>query len=332
MATRPKLPDIGPASTQAAKVHPNHYSPPGPIGNTQGKIVPDTEAHPGGNSAPPIKPTEKEKSWWQRWGSDVVHTGLDIVGLIPGVGEVADGANALIYLAEGDKVNAAISAAAMVPGAGMAATGAKLGKKAVGAAAEGAAKKAGREATEAAAKKAEKEAAEKAEKELAERKAKSNDGGKDKKTKKKMKCGDFGKYGDLKKKTGEGQFDRDHVPSKSALKQRAKELASQRGEKLTSDQAKAIENLADAISIPKSTHKKSSRTYGGRNTSERVNSDAADLNAALENDLDEILKDLEKTDPECAKKYKKIAEKLKQRSINNKNHFDDFLTQILDDI
>ena len=97
MATRPKLPDIGPASTQAAKVHPNHYSPPGPIGNTQGKIVPDTEAHPGGNSAPPIKPTEKEKSGWQRWGSDVVHTGLDIVGLIPGVGEVADGANALIY-------------------------------------------------------------------------------------------------------------------------------------------------------------------------------------------------------------------------------------------
>lgn len=88
MATRPKLPDIGPASTQAAKVHPNHYSPPGPIGNTQGKIVPDTEAHPVGNSAPPIKPTEKEKSWWQRWGSDVVHTGLDIVGLIPGVGEV----------------------------------------------------------------------------------------------------------------------------------------------------------------------------------------------------------------------------------------------------
>ena len=248
------------------------------------------------------------------------------------MGEVADGANALIYLAEGDKVNAAISAAAMVPGAGMAATGAKLGKKAVGAAAEGAAKKAGREATEAAAKKAEREAAEKAEKELAERKAKSNDGGKDKKTKKKMKCGDFGKYGDLKKKTGEGQFDRDHVPSKAALKQRAKELASQRGEKLTSDQAKAIENLADAISIPKSTHKKSSRTYGGRNTSERVNSDAADLNAALENDLDEILKDLEKTDPECAKKYKKIAEKLKQRPINNKNHFDDFLTQILDDI
>lgn len=87
--------------------------------------------------APPIKPTAVEKSWWGSWG-EAVHTGLDIVGLIPGVGEIADGANAVIYLAEGDKVNAAISAAAMIPGVGMAATGAKLGGKVVGAAAEGA--------------------------------------------------------------------------------------------------------------------------------------------------------------------------------------------------
>ena len=100
-------------------------------------------------------------------------------------GELADGANALIYLAEGDTVNAAISAAAMVPGAGMAATSAKISKKAAGAVAEGAAKKAGHEAAEELAEKAQKEAAEKAEKELAERKAaeqepkksKDNDGG-----------------------------------------------------------------------------------------------------------------------------------------------------------
>ena len=43
--------------------------------------------------------------------------------------ELADVADALIYLAEGDKVNAAISAAAMSRGAGMEATGAKYGKK-----------------------------------------------------------------------------------------------------------------------------------------------------------------------------------------------------------
>lgn len=55
---------------------------------------------------------------------------------LPCVGEIADGANALIYLAEGDKVNAALSEAAMVPGAGVAATGVKYGKKAAAAATE----------------------------------------------------------------------------------------------------------------------------------------------------------------------------------------------------
>src|SRR5256885_8258065 len=102
---------------------------PGPIGNTSGLVTPDTAPNLHGATAPAIKPVAQEKSWWQRWGSDVVHTGLDVVGLIPGVGEIADGANALIYLAEGDKVNAALSAAAMIPGAGMAATGAKYGKR-----------------------------------------------------------------------------------------------------------------------------------------------------------------------------------------------------------
>ena len=139
--------------------------------------MPDTAPNLHGNNAPAIKPTKEEKSWWESWGSDVIHTGLDVVGLIPGVGEIADGANALIYLAEGDKVNAAISAAAMIPGAGMAATGAKYGKKVVGAVAEGVAKKGGREAAEAAAEKGVKEATE----ETAEQAAKKGKpGGKDK--------------------------------------------------------------------------------------------------------------------------------------------------------
>ena len=177
MATRFRTPEDLPPATRRAGVHPNHYAPPGPLGNTQGKIVPQTQSNPGGQSAPPIRPTEKEKSWWQRWGSELVHTGLDVIGLIPGVGELADGANALLYLAEGDKVNAAISAAAMVPGAGMAATTAKVGKKLAGAAAEGAAKKAGRETAEELAEKAKKEAIE-------TKKAGGNSGGYDKGRKK----------------------------------------------------------------------------------------------------------------------------------------------------
>ena len=122
----------------------------------------------------------RSEGWWKRWGSAVTHGVLDVVGLIPVVGEIADGASALIYVAEGDYVNAAISAAAMIPGAGMAATGAKYGKKVIGAVVESAAKKAEREAAERAAKelakkKAEKEAAEAA----AEKANKGKKGGKD---------------------------------------------------------------------------------------------------------------------------------------------------------
>ncbi len=65
---------------------------------------------------------------WQRWGSDIVRTGLYVVGLIPGVGEIAGGASALIYLAKGDKVNTALNAAVMILRAGMVATGTKYGK------------------------------------------------------------------------------------------------------------------------------------------------------------------------------------------------------------
>jgi hypothetical protein len=168
---------VSEAGTVSAQVQPNRYRPPGPIGNVNGLIVPDTAPNPTANPAPPIKPTEKEKGWWDRWGSAVTHGVLDVVGLIPVVGEIADGANALIYVAEGDYVNAAISAAAMVPGAGMAATGAKYGKKVVGAVAEGAAKKAEREAAERAATAAAKK---KAQQEAAEAAAKKKKGGKDK--------------------------------------------------------------------------------------------------------------------------------------------------------
>lgn len=128
-------------------IKPNHFPPPGPIGNTQGIIVPKTEADAA------LKP--KEESWWDKWGG-VVHTGLDIIGMIPVVGEIADGANAVIYAAEGDYTNAALSAAAMLPVGGQAATAAKLANRAVKAGkkvAQKAAPKAARAGAKAAAKK-----------------------------------------------------------------------------------------------------------------------------------------------------------------------------------
>ena len=60
---------------------------------------------------------------------DGTQTVLDVVGLVPGVGEVADGANALIYLGRGDNTNAALSGAAMIPFVGWGATTAKVAGK-----------------------------------------------------------------------------------------------------------------------------------------------------------------------------------------------------------
>ncbi len=54
-----------------------------------------------------------------------LHLTLDGVGLIPGFGEIADGTNGVIYLFEGNKVDAGLSFAAMIPIAGWGATGAK---------------------------------------------------------------------------------------------------------------------------------------------------------------------------------------------------------------
>ena len=60
---------------------------------------------------------------------DVVQTGLDVVGMVPAVGEAADLANAGISAARGDTAGAALSLAAMVPLAGTGATVAKFAAK-----------------------------------------------------------------------------------------------------------------------------------------------------------------------------------------------------------
>ncbi len=59
------------------------------------------------------------------------HTALDVVGLVPVVGEVADLANAGWYAAEGNYVDAGLSAASAIPIAGWGATGAKWVKTGV---------------------------------------------------------------------------------------------------------------------------------------------------------------------------------------------------------
>src|SRR5690606_5162398 len=59
------------------------------------------------------------------------HIALDIAGLAPGIGEVADLANGIIYTIQGDGLNATLSFAAMVPVAGIGATALKYAKKTI---------------------------------------------------------------------------------------------------------------------------------------------------------------------------------------------------------
>ncbi len=81
------------------------------------------------------QPQEK-KHWWDKatdfvkdHSKDIGHGALDAAGFIPVVGGVADLANAGWYLAEGDKTNAALSAAAAVPFAGDAVAATAIGAK-----------------------------------------------------------------------------------------------------------------------------------------------------------------------------------------------------------
>ncbi|WP_218924612.1 ALF repeat-containing protein [Streptomyces sp. rh207] len=65
---------------------------------------------------------------WGKALSEGGHLGLDILGLIPGLGEPADLVNCLWYFGEGKKMDAGLSCAAIVPVAGWLATAGKGGK------------------------------------------------------------------------------------------------------------------------------------------------------------------------------------------------------------
>ena len=68
---------------------------------------------------PYFKPVyDKVTDWWGKtWDEygEWVHGALDTVGFIPGLGDIADGINGLIYLGEGRYLEASISALSIIP-------------------------------------------------------------------------------------------------------------------------------------------------------------------------------------------------------------------------
>lgn len=270
-----------------AKVQPNHQPAPGPIGNATGMIIPDTAPNPHGNSQPDIRTeSREEKSFLDR-----ALEALDI----PALQDLQAGAlNKIDGLVEGSgysvpaMVLGSISKAVVevfmptnvidvVPG-GKAARLAKKGADATGAAKKGA------------------------------KKAEGTGGGKDKgPPKKKLKCAQDGSYSDLKTQSGDGKFDRDHIPSKAALHERARQLNN--GKALTSAQKKAITDWGNAIAIPREAHQQYSPTYGGRNDPV---ADAKDLASSAKRDVDTMLDHIGEYDADggCKKAYKKASKKI----------------------
>lgn len=124
-----------------------------PNGNTQGRVIGETPAT-GRTADEANAKVVSETSAEGVTGDEIldgVQLGLDIVGLIPVFGEIADIANAGISLTRGDYAGAALSLVSAIPFAGYVGTAGKVGRHAAKATAEASAKTA-REGTERAAK------------------------------------------------------------------------------------------------------------------------------------------------------------------------------------
>lgn len=90
------------------------------------------------------------------------------------------------------------------------------------------------------------------------------------KSKEDLECGEVGTYSELKKKNAAGPgFERDHVPSCAALKQRAEVVARELGHKVTPEVSKCLKNKTRsrgiAVAIPRQVHRSFSLTYGSKN-------------------------------------------------------------------
>jgi RHS repeat-associated protein len=94
----------------------SHYANPDGVGN--GSIIPMMRVI----GMLPVSPSQPINLT----ASEAGHMLLDLFGMIPGLGEIADGANTIWYALEGDEVNATISFASMLPIGGQIFSGARL--------------------------------------------------------------------------------------------------------------------------------------------------------------------------------------------------------------
>lgn len=326
------------ADLQAIPSYTELYPPPShggtitsPNGNTLGRVIGETPAM-GKSANDSNADVENETPAEGITGEQVldgIQLGLDIVGLIPVVGEIADVANAGISLSRDDYAGAALSLLSAIPFVGYVGTAGKVGRYGTKAASDASTKVATQTGEHQAKRANDKTANEIVEnisskatnKTSKDRKKRVPPGGKSK-GRKKLKCGEYGKYGDLKRKNGKGKYDRDHIPSKAALKARAEVL---KGEKLTKAEAQAIERWGNSIAVPRQAHIDISPTYG--QTSANAARDAKDLAGSARRDVEAMLERIDKYDADggCKKAYIQAA----KRVLKDNKWFDKRLNDLI---
>jgi hypothetical protein len=146
-----------------------------------------------------------------------------------------------------------------------------------------------------------------------------------------LNCGDNGSYEDLNKKSGENKFDRDHIPSKAALKAAAQKILDTTpalAEKMNQARLESlfgkggshgtIANKGQTVAIPKKDHKNHSPTNGsgeGKNTPKQIDKDSDELQKASEKDTKAMEEaDGKEMDDECFDKYKKAAKEIRKKT------------------
>jgi hypothetical protein len=143
----------------------------------------------------------------------------------------------------------------------------------------------------------------------------------------KMECGELGQYKEQKKVRKGGKRARDHIPSKQALKERAKKLkgGGKKKVRLNKCEVKMIDDHALTIVTPTAAHQRT-RTYGQSRS--LASADADDLAGAANNDLKRMEgpDGVKKSDKNCEKAYADSAEKI--RAITN-DDYDKWLTSII---
>lgn len=261
---------------------------------------------------------------------DGVQLGLDIVGLIPVVGEIADIANAGISLARGDYAGAALSLVSAIPFAGYVGTAGKVGRHAAKATEE----VSGKATKEVVEKRARKEVSEKAERKsqavVAGGGKKERAPGGQSKAKKPLDCGQKGTYGQLSSFDAAGvRMERDHIPPKAALVARALELAKKSRQRLTKSQIDAlkgkIERHAQAVSVPVEIHRE-----GITNSNPENKKYSGDLQGIAKDESRNHRENMRRSDKNhrCLGALKKATGEIGK--ITNKQ-YDDFLEKLIKD-